>query len=403
VPPLPEAACKEVKVKLGQGLADVEGDNGSDGLLYPKGRYTGPMADGAPVAQPPVPGVVVVWSGAVPVVQAFRIPEGGLVIGRELLENTTDDRISRQHARVMWRDKRFIVTDLGSRNGTYAGGHALVDREVTVTAPSVVRTGRTVCVLLDDVRRFEGAQIATLHDAIVGASTQPLWREVGEAAERGVNLLVLGEPGSGKGRMARGYAKIRNRPEAVFNPTIQAVPLERVVGPTIETLILEQVGKLGGPNLAMLQKLLDTRPQMRVVTTAVMALENLGLPADVCERLSTKRIHLPPLRDRPDEMAFLVHDAVRGAEPGVQIHSTLIEACLLRPWPGNARELVTEVSRTAHTVAHQGKNNVRGEDLDNDAGHLMVGAPTLNAAVQPTAVGKQRKKRSSSRPSGQSD
>ena len=405
--PLSDPAGEEVKVQLGQGLANVERDDGwsatRDALLYPKGRYTGPMADGAPAAQSPVPGVVVVWSGAVPCVQAFRIPEGGLVIGRELLENTTDDRISRQHARVMWRDRRFIVTDLGSRNGTYAGGHPLVDREVTVTAPSVVRTGRTVCVLLEDIRRFEGSVISTQHDAIVGASTSPLWREVGDATERGVNLLILGEPGSGKGRMARGYAKMRNRPEAVFNPTIQAVPLERVVGPTIETLILEQVGKLGGPNLAMLVKLLDTRPAMRVVTTAVMALENLGLPPDLCEKLATKRIHLPPLRDRPDEMAFLVHDAVRGAEPGVQIHSTLIEACLLRPWPGNARELVAEVSRTAHTVASQGKNNVRGEDLDNDAGHLMVGAPTLNAAVQPTAVGKQRKKRSSSRPSGQSD
>lgn len=374
-----------------------------DGLLYPKRRYTGGMADGAPGAQPPVPGVVVVWSGATPCVQAYRIPEGGLVIGRELLENTTDDRISRQHARVMWRDRRFIVTDLGSRNGTYAGGHALVDREVTVTAPSVVRTGRTVCVLMDDIRRFEGATISSQHDAIVGASTAHLWREVSEAAERNTNLVILGEPGSGKGRMARGYARMRNRPEAVFNPTIQAVPLERVAGPAIETLLLEQVGKLGGPNLATLVKLLDTRPQLRVVTTAVMALENLGLSADLVERLSTKRIHLPPLRDRPDEMAFLVYDAVRGAEAALQIHSTLIEACLLRPWPGNARELVAEVSRTAHTVASQGKNNIRGEDLDNDAGHLMVGAPTLNAAVQPTAVGKQRKKRSSTRPSGQSD
>jgi transcriptional regulator of acetoin/glycerol metabolism len=99
-------------------------------------------------------------------------------------------------------------------------------------------------------------------------------------------------------------------------------------------------------------------------------------------------------------MAFLVHDAVRGAEPALQIHSTLIEACLLRPWPGNSRELVSEVSRTAHTVAAQGKNNIRGEDLDNDAGHLMVGAPTLNAAVQPTAVGKQARKHRMSRPGG---
>lgn len=342
---------------------------------------------------------MVVWTGAQPTIQVFRAPAAGLVIGRELLQQTSDDRISRQHARVVWKDKRFVVTDLGSRNGTYAGGHALIDREVTVTPPSVVRTGRTVSVLLEDVRRFEGASIETRHDAIVGASTHPLWLQVEQLAQAGTNLLILGEPGSGKGRMARGYARVRERPEAVFNPTIQAVPLERIAGPNIETLILEQVGKLGAANQATLAKLLDTRPNLRIVTTAVMPLEHLGLPPEIAKRLAQATVHLPALRDRPDEMAFLVHDAVKQSEPGLQIHSTLIEACLLRPWPGNSRELVSEVSRAAHTVASQGKNNIRGEDLDNDAGHLMVGAPTLNAAVTPTAVGKQRKKRPSTRPS----
>lgn len=343
-----------------------------------------------------VPGVVIVWTGANPTVMAFRIPPDGLVLGREILETTTDDRISRQHARVSYRDGRFVVTDLGSRNGTYVGGHALVDREVTVTPPSIVRTGRTVSVLMADIRRFEGAKMATLHDAIVGASTAAMWTDLERAAHGGMNALILGEPGSGKGRMARGYARVRNRPEAVFNPTIQAVPLERVVGPNVETLILEQVGKLGANNLATLVKLIDARPNLRVVTTAVMLPEHLGIPVEVAKRLATITIPLPPLRDRPDEMAFLVNDAVRGAEPGLHIHSTLIEACLLRPWPGNTRELVSEVSRTAHTVAAQGKNNLRGEDLDNDAGHLMVGAPTINAAVQPTAVGKQKRKRAPS-------
>jgi transcriptional regulator of aromatic amino acid metabolism len=354
------------------------------------------------VATEPVPGVVVVWSGDSPCVQVFRIPHGGLVIGREILTSTSDDRISRQHARVTWRDKRFVVTDLGSRNGTYAGGHALVDREVTVTPPSVVRTGRTVSVLFEDIRKFEGVQIESHYDLVVGASTQPLWDQVEQAAKANTNMLIMGEPGTGKGRMARGYAHVRNRPEALFNPTIHAIPLDRVVGPTIETLILEQVGKLGAQNTAQLVKLLDTRGNLRVVTTAVMQLEHLGIPAAAAKILTGRQIHLPPLRDRPDEMAYLVHDAVHTAEPALQIHSTLIEACLLRPWPGNSRELVAEVSRTAHTVAAQGKNNIRGEDLDNDAGHLMVGAPTLNAAVQPTAVGKQRRRRTASRPSNES-
>lgn len=336
------------------------------------------------------------WSGDAPTVQVYRVPAAGLVVGRELLQSSTDDRISRQHARILWKDKRFVVTDLGSRNGTYAGGHALIDREVTVTPPSVVRTGRTVSVLLEDVRRFEGVGIETRHDTIVGASTRPMWMQVEEAAKNNTNVLIIGEPGVGKGRMARGYARLRNRPEKVFNPTIQAVPLEKVMTPQIETLVLEQVGKFGGKNMETLVDLL-LRPNLRVVTTATVGVEHLGMPADIAKKLAAVTVQVPPLRDRPDEMAFLVADAVRTAEPGLTIHSTLIEACLLRPWPGNSRELVSEVSRTAHTVASQGKNNVRGEDLDNDAGHLMIGAPTLNAAVTPTAVGAHRK-RTPSRP-----
>lgn len=358
------------------------------------GGILAPMPDG-PAGSALVPGAVVVWSGATPTVRAFRVPPDGLILGRELLENTTDDRISRQHARVVWQDHRFAVTDLGSRNGTYTGGHPLVDREVTVTPPSVVRTGRTVSVLLADVRGFEGGTISSTHDAIIGPSTAPLWREVDDAAAAGANVLVLGEPGTGKGRMARGYARARNRPDIVFNPTIQAVPLERVVGPHHETLVLEQVGKLAPADVATLVKLLDARPALRVATTAVAPLDQLGLPPALAARLSTRTLHLPPLRDRPDEMAFLVHDAVAGAEPALQIHSTLIEVCLLRPWPGNSRELIAEVSRCAHGVAAQGKNNIRGEDLDNDAGHMMVGAPTINAAVQPTAIGKVMRRRAS--------
>jgi transcriptional regulator with PAS, ATPase and Fis domain len=352
------------------------------------------MTDGSAAATP-VPGIVVVWSGAQPSVQVFRAPPAGLVIGRELLQATSDDRISRQHARVVWKDRRFVVTDLGSRNGTYAGGHALVDREVTVTAPSVVRTGRTVSVLLDDVRKFEGATVETRYDAIVGASTHLLWQQVEQLARAGTNLVIFGEPGSGKGRMARGYSHIRGKPEAVFNPTIQAVPLERVVGPKVETVILEEVGKLNAGHHAQLAKIIATRPEVVFVTTAVLGLEHLGIAPDIAAKLAGASIMMPPLRDRPDEMAYLVYEAVRGSEPGLQIHSTLIEACLLRPWPGNAQELTAEVSRAAHTVASQGKNNIRGEDLDNDAGHLMIGAPTLNAAVTPTSVDKRKTTRPS--------
>src|SRR5262245_32926645 len=236
-----------------------------------RGGILAPMPDG-PHGSALAPGAVIVWTGATPTVQAFRIPAGGRSLGRERMQDTTDDRISRQHARVAWRDNRFVVTDLGSRNGTYTGGNPLVDREVTVTGPSVVRTGRTVSVLLEDIRRFENASIASAHDAIMGPSTAPLWHAIDQAAQAGDNLLILGEPGTGKGRMARGYARARNRHEAVFNPMIQAVPLERVVSDKTETLILEQVGKLGAADLTTLASLVE-RPDLRFVTTAVTQLE----------------------------------------------------------------------------------------------------------------------------------
>lgn len=96
--------------------------------------------------------VVVVWSGTRPIVRTFAIPTGGLVLGRELLEDTDDDRISRQHARVLLDSGRFILTDLGSKNGTYADGHALIDPEVIVHR--VIRTGRTVWMVTRDLARF---------------------------------------------------------------------------------------------------------------------------------------------------------------------------------------------------------------------------------------------------------
>jgi transcriptional regulator of acetoin/glycerol metabolism len=340
--------------------------------------------------------MVVVWDGAGPTVRPFAIPPGGLVLGRELLERTPDDRISRQHARITAQAGRFVVADLGSRNGTYAGGHPLVERECTVAAPSVVRAGRTVAVLVADVHRFDGGEVRRDHDLVRGPSTRGVWARVEAAADAGENLLLIGEAGTGRGRMARAYARRRGKPEVVFNPTIQAVPIERVVGPAIETLILEQVGKLGAQGQHALLRLLDARPNLRVATTAPQALAQLGLAPALVTRLSATPTFVPPIRDRQDELAFLIADAIREAAPGLAIHSTLIEACLLRPWPGNASELASEVSRAAHTVAEQGKNNIRGEDLSNDAGHLMIGAPTVNVASTPTEDHTPRARRPTS-------
>ena len=79
--------------------------------------------------------------------------------------------------------------------------------EVTPSArPRRRRRAGTVSVLLEDVRKFEGVTVTTAHDAIIGASTVKLWHQVEKLATEATNMLILGEPGTGKGWMARRYA-----------------------------------------------------------------------------------------------------------------------------------------------------------------------------------------------------
>src|SRR5258705_5457887 len=71
------------------------------------------------------PGLVVVWSDQAPVLRAVEIDGDGVVLGRELLASLgalDDDRLSRQHGRVRAASGGLVVSDLGSRNGTYLAG-----------------------------------------------------------------------------------------------------------------------------------------------------------------------------------------------------------------------------------------------------------------------------------------
>jgi hypothetical protein len=346
------------------------------------------------------PGILVVWTGATPTLRAFPIGKDGLILGRELLGATTDDRISRQHARISVRHGagtdpgviRFAVTDLSSRNGTFTGGAPLVESEITVTSPAVVRTGRTVAIVLDDIRRFLDAALTPRSELVIGPSSRPTWDAVEAAALAGEHLLLLGEVGVGKGRLAQRYAEARGVREARFDPTVHEMPLERAVRDA-ETLLLSEPGRLLATHHDSLARLLEQRPQLRVVTSAPARLDQLGVPPALATRLSARTCEVPPLRARPEELSFLVAQIAAAAAPALTIHSTLIEVALLRPWPGNIRELTDAVTRAAHAVSGQGKNNLRGDDLDVEAGYLMAGAPTINASVQPTMLGARRRRR----------
>src|SRR5262249_43081843 len=101
----------------------------------------------------------------------------------------------------------------------------------------------------------------------------------------------------------------------------------------------------------------DARPQR--VDVRVIAATNADLEQRVAEgkfredlyyRLSVIRIHVPPLRDRREEIPhlstfFLREAAERLGKPDVQLSSAVLEVFSQYWWPGNVRQLKNEIQR----------------------------------------------------------
>ena len=373
----------------------------------------------------PVPGVVVVWSDRTPRLIALRIPPAGLVLGRDTLADAHDERMSRQHVRITWTGDQVRVADLGSRNGTHVGGRAIASLEVAAAVPAVVRCGRTVAIAVADVRPFEGATVTT-DGGVVGPTLRQAWQAVERAARGGRSLLVTGESGVGKELAARAFHRasaVSGELVAVNCAAIPAGLAERLLFGTRKgaysgaerdadgylatadggTLFLDEVAELDLEVQAKLLRVLETgellalgaarpRPvQLRIVAATLRDLRGAVATGrfrdDLYYRIGRPEVRLPALRDRLEDIPYLVAEAV--APRGLPAHPSLIEACLLRPWPGNVRELVAEVGRAAHAAAEASRPAVRAEDLDEQAGraHAVAAAADDADPPRPKSVG----------------
>jgi len=132
------------------------------------------------------------------------------------------------------------------------------------------------------------------------------------------------------------------------------------------TLFLDEVGEIPEDAQAKLLRVLQERTVVRVggekersVDFRVVAATNRDLRQEVAEgrfredlyfRLAVIPIHLPPLRERPDDILPLARHFFAGAaaqrRPPIQGWSDEVEAHLrAHPWPGNARELENAIER----------------------------------------------------------
>ena len=68
---------------------------------------------------------------------------------------------------------------------------------------------------------------------------------------------------------------------------------------------------------------------------------------DLYYRLNVFPLHLPPLRDRKEDIPLLVDHFLKNAPKSVQISSMAVQALMACLWPGNVRELQNTVERAA--------------------------------------------------------
>jgi hydrogenase-4 transcriptional activator len=110
----------------------------------------------------------------------------------------------------------------------------------------------------------------------------------------------------------------------------------------------------------------ETRPQR--VDVRVLAATNADLEQRVAEgkfredlyyRLSVIRIHVPPLRERREEIPhlstlFLREASERLGKPDIQLSSAALDVFSQYWWPGNVRQLKNEIQRAVALSAPGG-------------------------------------------------
>ena len=359
--------------------------------------------------RPPLPGIVVVFAGGSPAFRVLPLEKSRMVIGRSTggPGSIADARLSREHFEVAFEGGTWTVKDLGSRNGTFVDGEA-IDGARTFRAPRSVQAGETLALTAPDVRALAGSTVQSTEELVAGPSLQAALQRVARAAASSDRVLVTGETGTGKELASRRFHSTGPASSGPFVPVnCAAIPegvAERLLfgarrgafsGAVADAegyveaanhgvLFLDEVGELDLEVQAKLLRVIETHEVLPIGATAPRkvdvrfcfathrdlrsAVANKSLREDLYYRIAQPEVHLPPLRDRTEEIPWLVERELSRLPGKLKAHVRLIDACVRRPWPGNVRELVASIRIAADAAQEAQAGLVRLEHLHSDAG-----------------------------------
>jgi transcriptional regulator with GAF, ATPase, and Fis domain len=312
----------------------------------------------------------------------------GLLLGRNEPLLADDPRVSRRHAEIVLDRLRWLVQDLGSRNGTRVNGR-LLDKPHPLAAGDLIQIGSTFVVFSPGEPRLH---VSPVDPELVGESDAmaALREAIDLVAERDNSVLITGETGVGKEVVARALHRRSGRPgafvaincgglsEGVLESELFGHARGAFTGAVSSrdglfraaekgTLFLDELGEMPAPLQVKLLRALETRT-VRPMGTAheipvnvrVVAATNRDVLAQVREgsfrsdlyaRLGQWPIHVPPLRERREDIPLLARHLMARAGAGDRpVEPALAEALLLHDWRLNVRGLGNVLSIAAITA-----------------------------------------------------
>lgn len=246
----------------------------------------------------------------------------------------------------------------------------------------------------------------------------PVVDDIIRVANREVTILLVGETGTGKTTLARFVHELSPRKHRQFqNLACGALPSDLIESELFGhtrgaftgadrnkigrfeaaghgTLLLDEIDVLDLKQQTKLLKVIETgeyelvgsteprKSEARLIVASNVNLHELAesgrFRSDLYYRLNVLEFRLPPLRERPLDIPFLVMDFVRelATEHDIrveQIHREFLEALRRYDWPGNLRELKNHVRR-AVLFCEDGQLTV------NDLSHKVINAQFQNGS-----------------------
>jgi two-component system, NtrC family, nitrogen regulation response regulator NtrX len=234
-------------------------------------------------------------------------------------------------------------------------------------------------------------------NSITGTSpaVRKLYQEVMAAAPSDAAILITGENGTGKEMVARTIHQFSSRPEEPFIIiNCAAIPEETLDSELFGhekgafdnaysknmgkfelasggTLFLDEIGDMNTNTQAKILRTLESKTFQRIGSSRVIhmdvriiaatnkdlqtQIENGYFRQDLFFRLNVIPIHVPPLRERKEDIPLLVDTflgklALHSSDPKKCLSEQALELLAHYSWPGNVRELKNLVERLSIMV-----------------------------------------------------